>query len=57
MISSAITGIINYIKEQSPITPEKSLSIAPGVLGLSIAGAVGIESFLTATGIKIAEQV
>ena len=53
MISSAITNIVNYIKEQAPITPDKAFSMLPTVIALTSAGAIGVGGLMTALNIKV----
>jgi len=53
LLSSAIIGIVNFIKGQAPITPDKAFSMIPTIIALTSAGAIGVGGVMTAMNIKV----
>jgi hypothetical protein len=53
MFSSATNAIINFVKEQAPITPEKAFGLIPKILLITSSAAIGIGGIMTAMNIKV----
>lgn len=53
LISSAISSIVNFLKEQAPITPDKAFGMLPTIIAITAGGAVGIGGLMTALNIKV----